>query len=189
MVGAPLYVNKNTNGYGHVLLIVEAKGKEYDEIYYCANSPMVKYGLLSDTYSGTMFLVIPSTMKNGRACSANHTSHNFTSPSGITTNYCRYCGFKKLYVTGNMQKPVARNSTKTIGGSANMSCYRMALCITPENGPSTWIEQLNTSSISTSYTFTQTGLYTIQVVARDKNPEIYPGETVTAEQTFTIRVY
>ncbi len=189
LAGAPLYVNKNSEGYGHVVLIVEAKGKTFNKIYYCGNSPMRKYKLLSDSYgsSSTVCLVIPSAMKAGRACT-NGTFHVFASVSGKATNFCKYCGFKRLRVTGNLMGPVAQNKTVTVGGSANRSCYRMALCIKTPSGVSKWLEVLNTSSISRSYTFTEKGYYTIQVVARDLNPDTTT-QSVTAEQTFTIYVY
>lgn len=186
MKGAALYVNKDADGdYGHVLLISEAKGKTFDEVYFSGNSPMRKYKKLSTEYSGTMCMMIPIAMKDGRGC-----THNFTSSSGISLNYCRLCHYNRLKVTGNLQKPIAQNTTTNVGGSANMKCFRMALCITTPNGVSTWTERLNTAAIGVDYTFREKGIYTIQAVARDQNPDAYSTDySVTAEQTFTIRVY
>ena len=187
--GSALYVNKNSDGYGHVVLITDATGLEFEEVQYCGNSPMRKAKKLSDSYSGTVCLVKPYLIREGRTCSNG--SHVFSVSNGTQTSYCRYCGFVKLRVTPTMLRPVPVGSTQTLyasaSGAANTTCYRMAIRVTTPSGVTVWSTYTNTSSISHSYTFAARGLYTIEVVARDLDPDTSLSRT--AKQVYTIRVY
>lgn len=188
LVGSIVYVPGSENEFGHAIIITDATSKSFSDIYYCANSSMAKNKRLSDSYSNTtVCLVVPSVMRDGTPCTAS--AHNFSNTSGVACNRCRYCGYVNLKVTADMLRPIAQNSTATVSGSASRTCYRIALCITTPSGVSTWLESLNTVSISRSYTFTEKGLYTVQIVCRNLNSSDYPDDSVTAEQTFTIRVY
>lgn len=189
LLGAAVYVNKNSNGYGHVVLITDAAGLEFENVQYCGNSPMRKDKKLSDSYSGTVCLVKPYLIREGRTCSNG--SHVFSVSNGTKTSYCRYCGFVKLRVTPTMLRPVPVGSTQTLyasaSGAANTTCYRMAIRVTTPSGETIWSTYTNTSSISHRYTFASRGLYTIEVVARDLDPDTSLSRT--ANQVYTIRVY
>ena len=182
LYGSMLYVNKNSSGYAHVVLIVGANGTNFDQVYFCGNSPMRKWKKLSDEYipNPSFCVVKPSAMKDGRGC-----SHSFPG----STNFCSRCGYNRMKVTPTMVRPIAQNTTLSVGGRANITCFRMALCITSPSGDNTWRELTSTSSIYSSYYFNQTGLYTIKIVARDLDPDSYPSATRTAENVFKIRVY
>lgn len=180
--GAVLHVNPNGNGgYKHAVIITKATGRGFSEIEICGNSPMRKAVKLSDQgYDDTVRYILPTAMKSGRTCSGN--AHSF---SGSHCK-CSNCGYNKLKVTGTMIKPIAVGTTQTITASANSSCYRMAICISYGSNEQ-WTEYTNTSQINKSFTFSNTGLYTITVVARDVAPS--DSNSVTATHVFKIRVY
>ncbi len=183
--GAVLNVNpKDNGGFKHAVLITKAIGRSYGDVEICGNSPMRKAARLSDQrYDSNMRLIIPSAMKRRSAC-INGT-HNF---SGGHCK-CSYCGFNKLTVTGTMLKPVPVGSTQTISASTNSGCYRIAVCVQHEAAGSTplWTEYTNTSQVSRSFTFSNTGLYTITIVARDVSPN--DANSITSRHVFKVRVY
>lgn len=179
--GAVLHVNPKEDGYSHAVIITKAIGQSFSDIEICANSPMRKAVRLCDQpYDDSMRLIMPTAMKSGRTCTGG--THLFTG------NHCKcnYCGYNKLTVTGTMLKPIAAGTTKTISASANSSCYRMAICIRYGNTEQ-WTEYLNTSQINKTFTFSNAGLYTITVSARDVAPS--DANSVTATHVFKIRVY
>jgi len=182
--GAVLHVNPNANGYAHAVVITNATGTSYSSIEICENSPMRKAVLLSDqAFLSQMRLIMPTAMKNGRSCTNG--THSFSG------NHCKcsYCGFNKLTVKGSILKPIPVNSTQTITAIANSTCYRMAVCIKYDSPNATeyWTEYMNTNQLSKTFTFSNTGLYTITVVARDVSPN--DANSVTSTHVFKIRVY
>ncbi len=190
LVGAPLYISEDQNyaNFSHVVLITDASGKTFDKIKFCGNSPMRRATMLSEDYSKKMVcLVIPTAMKDGRTCSNG--THVFKTGDGLSIDFCRYCGYNKMKVTGNMLCPIKHGKSATLSGSVNVTCYRMAMCVTTPSGSKKWIEKLNTSSISQTYTFNETGMYTVKIVARDLDPTTFPDYSVDAVHTFTIRVW
>lgn len=184
LVGSVLHVNPNESGYRHAIIITGATGYEFSEVSFCGNSPMRKGVILADDVTihpeQGMRLIIPTSIKNGRNCSGG--SHVFSG------NHCRcsLCGFNKLTVTSAMLRPIAAGITKNIVAVANSTCYRMAICI-KYGETETWMEYTNTNRISQSWTFSNTGLYTITIVARDVDPEY--ADSITTTHIFKIRVY
>ncbi len=182
LLGAALQVRRSSNtNYHHTLLITGATGYNFSEIQICGNSPMRKAVILADeNYASDMRIIMPTAMQNGRTCSGG--SHSFVG----THCACQHCGFNKLTVTGAMKKPIAVGTRTTLTATTNSTCYRIALCIS-YNGQETWTEYMNLSQISKTYTFSNAGLYTITVVARDVTDT--DPTSVTATHTYKIRVY
>ena len=178
--GAVLHVNPKNGGYGHAVLITKATGQSLSEIEICGNSPMRKAVRLSDLYSGSMRLIIPTAMKNGRNCTGG--THSFAG----SHCKCSSCGFVKLTVSGNMLKPVPAGSAQTIVATANTTCYRIAICVSYDDEV-LWTEYTNTAQATRSFTFTQAGLYTITIVARDVDPS--DADSVTSTHIYKVRVY
>ena len=76
---------------------------------------------------------------------------------------------------------------KTITGTANVKCFRIAIGITKPSGSTSWREFTNTSSGSVSYTFSERGLYTVVVAARDVATT--EAHSCKETHTFKVRIY
>lgn len=180
LIGAVLIVKNQS----HAVIITDATGLTYDKVKFCANSIMRQGFLLQDTdyIQYVMYYIKPSYMIEDQSC-GSYSSHNFI------TGCCRCtrCSYTTLTVWGNMTKPIPVNTTRSVTGTANIQCFRMAIGITDPSGNTTWHEALSTDVILKTYTFSQRGLYKITVAARDLNPE----DPMTSQDThiFTIRVY
>lgn len=193
--GAALIVSpSNTNLFGHAIILESASftSSTTDEFIFCGNSPMRKHTSSDDFpnyMSGYAELVLPTFYRTVSNC----TGHTYTpydlsiAPSGSGAK-CQKCDYSRLTVVADMWGPIAENSTITITAEASMECYRMAIAIKPpgEDSVNSWIEYLGVETVSRSYTFDETGLYTITISARDINSNTL---ATTAQHVFTIRVY
>lgn len=198
LLGAVLHVitEESNPNYGHAIVLTDVIPPAYtnipfNKVKFCANHAMRKACILSDHYSGPVRLIVPRYMREATVCidgSGNeHNAHRFAGANGYPCNVCSYCGYNKLRVSGNLLRPIPVGSTRTLYGTANMSCYRMAIAVRYENGTNSWTESLSCSQITRSYTFTQAGLYTITVCARDLNDS--NANSIANTFTYTIRVY
>lgn len=189
LIGAVLHVRGKVD-FAHAIIITEATGLNRTDIRYCGNSPMRKQYKLNDNYPNQPIrVIIPEYFEERVNCTlANHIYANHSPWIGCK---CTACGHNRLKITGTNPGCIAKG-TYTIGGTANYPCYRMAIGITDPAGSTTWKEVLQTQSISTSYTFSNVGLYTVKIAGRNMPNDTnyaYEEESVDAEWTFTIRVY
>ena len=205
LLGAVLHVNYSTDnngasGYGHAILLTEATGLTFNKVKFCGNSPMRRQVLLSDssyTYNARLRLIVPTTMRHIVKCEKNdviYPQHSYQATySAGTPCTCKTCGKCRLVVTPNMMRPM-KTGTATVSGSANYTCYRMAIGITSPSGTTTWKEITNTKNASTTYNFSEKGLYTIKLCGRDVeegstdiNEKLITSTNVTT--VFTVRVW
>lgn len=186
--GAVIHMGTPAGDFDHAVLITNATGTGYDQVQFCSNTPMRKAVTLSselayNSFTSDLRIIMPTGMKDeGRICSGG--THAFSGNSCK----CTRCGYSKLKVTGTMLKPVKVGTTKTITATANSNCYRLAIGIKHESdAKKTWTEYYNTNQLSKSWTFSKTGLYTIEIAVRDIDPA--NTNSVTATHIFTVRVY
>ena len=187
LIGSVLHVTPSAESLlGHAIIITSANGTSFSTVKYCGNSPMRKAWKLSESgyTSNDMVLIIPQKMMRGRTCGGGGV-HTFSGSSCTCTK--SGCGFVKLEVQGTPIIPVAKGTTYTISGTANATCYRMAIGIKAPSKQETWREALSTSSISLSYTFNETGLYTIVISGRDISPD--NSNSAADTHVYKIRVY
>lgn len=191
LLGAVLHVTpdgSDPNKYlGHAIIITTAPSTSFFTIKYCGNSPMRKATKLSEEpeyISNDICLIIPQKMARGRLCGGGGI-HTFSGNSCTCTK--AGCGFVKLEVQGNPIIPVAKGTTYTVSGTANATCYRMAIGIKAPSKQETWREVQSTHAISLSYTFNEIGLYTIVISGRDISPD--NSNSATDTHVYKIRVY
>ena len=186
--GAVLHVYGNETDYGHAIVVTGITGTGFGNITFCGNSPMRKAAKLSDYSQFTSHairVIIPYAMIRSRVCSSS--GHTYASSSTGTSCYCTRCGDCKLTITGSLLRPLRVGSTKTITGTANVKCFRIAIGITKPSGSTSWREFTNTSSGSVSYTFSERGLYTVVVAARDVATT--EAHSCKETHTFKVRIY
>lgn len=173
---------------GHAILIVEANNLERKNIRFNGNTPMRKdWPVGSDYPSERLALIIPT----GMDVVGNHT-HTYTNQGNWTGVLCNSCGYNRMRITAPMPHwgMFTSGTTWTVTGSVGFTCYRMAVGITDPSGKTTWVDYMNTGSVSRSYTFSQKGLYTIRISARNM-----PDSGTTAASSastyydYTIRTY
>lgn len=188
LLGAVLHVYGNGTAYGHAIVATGVTGTGFSNVTFCGNSPMRKAAKLSDYSQFTSHairVIIPYAMIRSRVCSSS--GHTYASSSTGTSCYCTRCGDCKLTITGSLLRPLRVGTTKTITGTANVKCFRIAIGITKPSGSTSWREFTNTSSGSVSYTFSERGLYTVVVAARDVATT--EAHSCKETHTFKIRIY
>lgn len=190
LLGAVLqvYGSDEYGDYSHSIFVTGVTGTGFGDITFCANSPMRKAARLSDYSrftSNSIRVIIPSAMIRSKVCSSS--GHTYASSSTGTSCYCTRCGECKLTITGSLLKPLKAGTTKAITGTANVKCFRIAIGVTKPSGYTSWYEFTNTSSATVNYTFSERGLYTVVVAARD----VATTETHSCKEThtFKIRIY
>lgn len=171
----------------HAVIIAEASGLDRADVKFNGNSPMRKHKQLSSEFpSAHLSLIIPSRMDVIGSC-----THSYTNSGNWSGAICNSCGYNRMRISSTIPDSgvYANGTTVTFSGSAGFTCYRMAMGITTPSGSTSWTERTNTSSISRSYTFSQTGLYTIRISARNMpDTASYPQSTAIT-YVFTVRVY
>lgn len=188
LLGAVLHVYGSNTNYGHAIVVTGVAGTESSSITFCANSPMRKAAKLSDYgrfISNPIRVIIPSSMIRSKVCSSS--GHTYASSSTGTSCYCTRCGECKLTITGSLLKPLKAGTTKAITGTANVKCFRIAIGVTKPSGYTSWYEFTNTSSATVNYTFSERGLYTVVVAARDVATT--EAHSCKETHTFKIRIY
>lgn len=193
LTGAAALVDGDTGNFGHAIIITEQQGSNRNQLYYCGHTSDDKYIILGDVWSVCPIrIILPTSMNYGRACLG--TTHSYTTvaaANGMDAT-CNSCGYCRLYVTNTLSPPVPVGTTKTlVGGIAGMSrCYRATMKVVTPNGNVVWLDEvLNSGTYSQTYTFSERGLYTITLYARDLNPDVYPDDSVQRYHTYTIRCY
>lgn len=169
----------------HAVMVWKATSLSFNDVLLCENSPMRKGLSLNESgYSNmTIYYIKPHSMAEDLSC-GSYSSHNYVD--GYLG--CTRCNYTKLEVWGGpTTNPIPVNTTLTLTGTANATCYRMAIGIAYENESASWTHYYGVSSFSKSYTFTRTGLYTITVAARDVTDvdQLSSGDA----HVFKIRVY
>lgn len=135
-----------------------------------------------------MDLIIPNYFNVASSCSG-HTYATYAtsiSPSG-KGSVCTQCGYSNLTISGNLIAQIPVGTTKTISAIASMTCFRIAIGITPPTGMASWTQYTSVNQVSRSYTFSQTGLYTITISVRDISDS--NSASNTAQHVFRVRVY
>ena len=188
LLGAVLHVYGNGTNHGHAIVATGVTGVGFSNITFCANSPMRKAAKLSDYsqfISHSIRVIIPSAMIRSKVCSSS--GHTYASSSTGTSCYCTRCGECKLTITGSLLKPLKAGTTKAITGTAKVKCFRIAIGVTKPSGYTSWYEFTNTSSATVNYTFSERGLYTVVVAARDVATT--EAHSCKETHTFKIRIY
>ena len=190
MTGAAIQVPGSAGAYQHAIIVTEQQGPARSAIYYCAHTTDAKYVKLGDTWpSSAIRVILPTTMRETTTCTqSNHSYSNVASDVGVDAT-CNHCGYCRLYIKPNLLNAVKQGKTKTLAATTNLSCYRMAMKVVSPSGSTSWLgNEMNTSSYSKSYTFSEQGLYTITVYARDLNPTVY-SSSISTSVTFVVRCY
>ncbi len=183
-----VYGSDEYGDYSHSIFVTGVTGTGFGDITFCANSPMRKAARLSDYSrftSNSIRVIIPSAMVRSKVCSSS--GHTYASSSTGTSCYCTRCGDCKLTITGSLLRPLRVGTTKAITGTANVKCFRIAIGITKPSGSTSWREFTNTSSATVNYTFSERGLYTVVVAARDVATT--EAHSCKETHTFKIRIY
>lgn len=186
--GAALSINWTDSKTGeqcwHAVIIWKATSLAFTGVQICENSPMRKGITLSDSgYANkTIYYIKPFKMVEDTSC-GSRSAHTFVD--GYLG--CTHCDYTKLEVWGSVYNPLPVNTTLTLTGTANATCYRMAIGIAYENEAAVWTNYYNVSSFSKTYTFTRAGLYTITIAARD----VTDVDQLTSADThvYKIRIY
>lgn len=185
LVGSVLALNLSNNPPDHAVLVAIADSSARSGVYFNGNSPMRKSKRLGDEFPSTsMTVIIPKSIDVVGTC-----THNYTNSGNWTGVVCNSCGYNKTRITVNppYRGCFPKGTTCDITGSVGFTCYRIAVGITDPSGNTSWAEYTNTSSVSRSYTFSQTGLYNIRIAVRNM-PESYSG-TSSVWLDYTIRTY
>lgn len=197
MIGSVMHVYGSYGAYDHAIVITNVTGNTRNDVYFCAHTSHRKNAKLSDFWpaqstdvdSGRIKVIVPTTSCEVVSC-AGRSSHTYSSISAGngTDSICNNCGYCPMYVACNWINPVSVNSSATLSATVSLNAYRIAMKVVAPNGTTAWLNQAsNSSSISNSYTFTQTGLYTITVTARDTNDSI--SGSITRSGTYQVRVF
>lgn len=197
--GSVMHVYGGSGAFTHAIYCTSATGNSWRNVYYYAHSPSAYNAAVGDTAnwvsSGRQIRVHPIiAFREVNSCSS--ASHAYSSNSDAT---CNNCGYNRMRVRLNGAQNflnITRNSTVNISGKAvktatsqtgamsTMTCYRLAMNVVTPKGASTWYEVYNASTITKSIAFSQVGIYTITIAARDINGT----GSVSSTHTFTIRI-
>lgn len=162
--GAMLLMKGGDTEYGHAIFINGATGTTRNEVYITANTTNWKNKKLSEVApvsnvaNAHLYLVIPTT---------------------FTTN----ASSSDLRLWADLHNALPKGTTATLKGRANQKAYGWSMEITKPSGLTLYKSKLGDgSTISTTYTFNETGLWTILLKANDA-----AGTQKTF--TFTVRIY
>lgn len=124
--------------------------------------------------------------KTYSTCSG-HTYTTISNSSDGLDSVCNKCGYSRLRILANTIPPISKGTTRTISASTTTRCYRIAVGITSPSGTTTWLPYaMSSSTFSGSYTFSESGLYTIVVAARDINDSL--AGSIGTNVTYYVRV-
>ena len=213
--GSVMYVYNPTatsnNERGHAIFCVSCTAANWNNVYIYAHSDSLRNEVLGSipkfvgvSASGKYFTYRKITAFRDSRTSSSCSSHAYdTTTTGKGTDAtCKYCNYNRLIVqqlSPQSYYNITPGTTRYIGGKAtsttttpsgsmaSFTAYRMALAVTPPGGTTVWYSKENTASISQPITFNKEGIWTIEVVARDRDDSIYSDST-SVSYKFTIRV-
>lgn len=154
---------------GHAMVISKVTGSSPSQIFVSAHTSDVKLVPLSQCFDSTDYSL----------------GYHIIVPEG----YYSYTNTPNCRVVSKWQDAVAQNITLNLSATAvrksGGSVYRMAMRIITPSGAEQWQgETLNTTKYSKSYQFTEKGLYTITVYARETS-----SSSNSVSSTISVRVY
>ena len=154
---------------GHAMVISKVTGSSPSQIFVSAHTSDVKLVPLSQCFDSTDYSL----------------GYHIIVPEG----YYSYTNTPNCRVVSKWQDAVAQNTTLNLSATAvrksGGSVYRMAMRIITPSGAEQWQgETLNTTKYSKSYQFTEKGLYTITVYARETS-----SSSNSVSSTISVRVY
>ncbi len=174
------------NGGGHAIIISDI---DSNGAYYSAHNSNSRRVRLSDyTYNkGKIIRPVKYMYSKLYSDGGNHTFSSIPVSDGVDASCdSSGCSHNRMQVSGIYSEPIPVNTSFPIWLYCSLRPYRVAIGIKPENGTATWHEALNATSTNVYYTFTQPGLYTITLSARDKKTT-YP-DSITTTVKYTVRV-
>jgi hypothetical protein len=191
LVGSIMQVPGTAGQYQHAIIITDDYGSARNNIYYCGHTGDAKNICLGDSWpNANIRVIMPTYASEAVECtSSSHTYSTISAVNGVDS-ICNYCGYCRIYIKNNLLAPVPVNSTQTLSATigGGVTPYRSAMSVTAPNGNVSWLGEVNNSdSYSKTYTFNQTGLYTITLNTRDKNPSVSDSHVIS--NTYTVRVY
>ena len=190
LLGAVIQGHGKAGDYQHAVIVTSQEGTARNQIFVTSHTADKKHVPLSYFWnSGKSRVIRPQGSFQSVSCSS--TSHTYTTIpyDRGQDSICNGCGACRLYARNVLLNCVPVGTTKTLEGHSSIRCYRMAMKVVAPNGTVSWLgEVVNGSSYLKSYTFSQPGLYTITLYARDTNPDYYSSST-QVHHTYTVRCY
>lgn len=194
IAGSVLHVQgRDENGLvtrGHAIFLTSASSMDPDDITYCGNtSPAMneRLGAKEEYVDNPVTLIIPRNFQVVYPQCTTHTYAPMESVPGGYSTKCSVCQRSNLRIETEMTGPIPRGTTWTITGIANYECYRMAINIKHTDGTNIWDTFYNTDTATKTFTFEVSGIYTINIAARDADESI-DGTSNGTNRIFTIRV-
>lgn len=190
LLGAVIQVHGSAGDYQHAVIVTGQEGTGRNQIFVTSHTKDYKHVPL--TYFGSkgkIRVILPTSAIQTVSCtSAEHSYTSIPYDRGLDS-ICNICGTSRLFIQNTLLNCVPVGTTKTLTGYPSIRCYRMAMKVVAPNGTVSWLgEVVNDYSYAKSYTFSQTGLYTITLYARDVNPDYYSWST-QVHHTYTVRCY
>lgn len=180
------------NRYSHAIIIVDITGSSYSNVYYCAHTADVKYKSITDfgsTPTGKIIHPEKFYYSTDAPCNGSHTYSAVSSLYGIdATCNTQGCTHNRMQLSTVAVEPMRVGTSLSLQFYCTSMVYRMAIGVTTPSGTTSWEEDTLIHVLRRSYTFTETGLYTITMRARDKSPDKYSDSAVST-LTLKIRIY
>lgn len=190
LLGAVIQVPGSAGDYQHAVIVTGQEGTGRDQILITSHTGDHKHVRLGDLWgTGKIWVILPTSAVQTVSCtSAEHSYTSIPYDRGLDS-ICNICGTSRLFIRNTLLNCVPVGTTKTLTAYPSVRCYRMAMKVVAPNGAVSWLgEVVNDYSYAKNYTFSQTGLYTITLYARDINPDYYRWST-QVHHTYTVRCY
>lgn len=161
LLGALLQVvDSQGDNFGHAIIVTDVEGSSRSDVYYCAHTNMAKHKRLTDGgYDSCPIKVFKPTFF--------YTGSTSTSPRVSVTMY----------------RPVSTGTQLTLTASTDSTCYKITTTVYSPGQTASSSSASNTASNSMSYTFSETGLYTIRVTVLETS------SSTAYYYYYTIRTY
>lgn len=190
LLGAVIQGNGSAGEFQHAVIVTGKEGTGRNQIYVTSHTADKKHVPLSDFWTtGKIRVILPTSAVQVVSCPYDNHSYSTIPYDRGLDSICNSCGTSRLFLRNVLLNCVPVGSTQTLQGYPSIRCYRMAMKVIAPNGEVSWLgEVLNEYSYTKSFTFTQRGLYTITLYARDVNPDYY-SSSVNIHNTYTVRCY
>lgn len=157
--GSLLHVNSSSSDYSHAIIVTDVYGPERSNVYFCGHNSMRKYVKVGDRHPNCPIYVYQPT--------------SFITNLPTTTRS----------VSAILHRPVPAGTQLPLTATTDLACYKIITTVTAPSGASSAATTYNQITATRNYTFTEKGLYVIQV-------SVYTTSTSTpTSYYYTIRTY
>lgn len=157
--GSLLHVNSGSTNYSHAIIVTDVYGPSRDEVYFCGHNSMRKYIKVGDRHPSCPIYVYEPT--------------SFITNLPVTMRT----------ITATLYRPVPSGTQLPLTATTDLSCYKITTKITAPSGTSSTTTTYNQTTATRNYTFSEKGLYTVQI-------SVYSTSSSSATNYYyTIRTY